>query len=82
MSTLIDIIRNRYSCRTYLDKPIEEEKLHYIEECMRLAPSAVNLQPWRFRIVRSAEAIEKLRTCYHRSWFNEAPLYILSLIHI
>ena len=80
MNTLIDIIRNRYSCRTYLDKPIEEEKLLYLEECMRLAPSAVNLQPWKFRIVRSAEAIEKLRTCYHRSWFNEAPLYILASV--
>lgn len=80
MNTLIDIIRNRYSCRTYLDKSVEEEKLLYLEECMRLAPSAVNLQPWKFRIVRSAEAIEKLRTCYHRSWFNEAPLYILASV--
>lgn len=54
----------------------------YLNECMRLAPSAVNRQPWKFRIVRSAEGREKLQSCYSRPWFNEAPLYILaSLLH-
>lgn len=76
------IIRNRYSCRSYLDKPVEEEKLEYIKECIRLAPSAVNRQPWKFRIVRSQEGREKLQSCYSRPWFNEAPLYILaSVLH-
>ena len=82
MERLLDIVRNRYSCRSYLDKPVEEEKVVYLKECMRLAPSAVNRQPWKFRIVRSAEGREKLQSCYSRPWFNEAPLYILaSLLH-
>ena len=82
MERLLDIVRNRYSCRSYLDKPVEEEKVVYLNECMRLAPSAVNRQPWKFRIVRSAEGREKLQSCYSRPWFNEAPLYILaSLLH-
>lgn len=80
--TLLDTINARYSCRAYLDKPIEEEKVAYIMECMRLAPSAVNRQPWKFRIVRSQEGREKLQSCYARPWFNEAPLYILgSVLH-
>lgn len=79
---LISLSRSRYSCRAYLDKPVEEEKLEYIKECMRLAPSAVNRQPWKFRVVRSAEGKEKLQSCYARPWFNEAPLYILaSVLH-
>lgn len=79
---LIDLIGSRYSCRAYLDKPVEEEKLAYIKECMRLAPSAVNRQPWKFRIVRSQKGREKLQSCYARPWFNEAPLYILvSVLH-
>ena len=45
MNELISLSRSRYSCRAYLDKPVEEEKLDYIKECMRLAPSAVNRQP-------------------------------------
>lgn len=61
---------------------MEEEKLAYIKECMRMAPSAVNRQPWKFRIVRSQEGRERLQSCYARPWFNEAPLYILaSLLH-
>jgi len=79
---LFSVISNRYSCRAYLDKPVEEEKLEYIKECMRLAPSAVNRQPWKFRIVRSQEGREKLQSCYSRPWFNDAPLYILaSVLH-
>lgn len=79
---LSDIIRTRYSCRSYLAKPVEEEKVAYLKECMRLAPSAVNRQPWKFRIVRSKEGREKLQACYQRPWFNDAPLYILaSVLH-
>lgn len=79
---LMDLARSRYSCRAYLDKPVEEEKLEYIKESMRLAPSAVNRQPWKFRIVRSQEGREKLQSCYSRPWFNGAPLYILaSVLH-
>ena len=82
MDSLLDVIHNRYSCRGYLDKPVEEEKLAYLQECMRMAPSAVNRQPWKFRIVRSQEGREKLQSCYSRPWFNEAPLYILaSVLH-
>lgn len=80
--TLLDLIRGRYSCRSYLGKPVEEEKIEYIKESIRLAPSAVNRQPWKFRIVRSPDGREKLQSCYSRAWFNEAPLYILaSLLH-
>lgn len=82
MKTLRDIIDGRYSCRSYLEKNVEEEKLQYIKECMRLAPSAVNRQPWKFRIVRSDEGKELLRRCYTRDWFRGAPLYILaSVLH-
>ena len=82
MATLLDLIQSRYSCRGYLDKPVEEEKIAYLKESMRLAPSAVNRQPWKFRVVRSQEGREKLQSCYSCPWFNEAPLYILaSVLH-
>lgn len=82
MESLLGIIRSRYSCRGYLDKPVEDDKVAYLKECMRLAPSAVNRQPWKFRIVRSQEGRAKLQSCYTRPWFAEAPLYVLaSLLH-
>ena len=34
--------------------------------CARLAPSAVNFQPWRFFVVASDARREALRRCYHR----------------
>ena len=49
--SLIDTIKKRYSCRTYQRQPIEAEKLAQIFEAARLAPSAKNLQDWRFVVV-------------------------------
>ena len=48
-------IRKRYSCRAYQEKPIEKEKLDELLESARLAPSAKNLQDWRFVVVTDKE---------------------------
>ncbi len=46
--TVEEAIRKRYSCRSYIDKRIEPEKMEKILEAARFAPSAKNLQDWRF----------------------------------
>jgi len=74
---LLDLIQNRYSVRNYLSKEVEDEKIHYILECARLAPSAVNYQPWYFYIVRDEDVKEKVQKSYERAWFKEASLYIV-----
>lgn len=82
MKTFLELVGNRYSCRDYQSRSVEQEKLDYILECVRLAPSAVNKQPWRFRIVKSEEGCEKVRQCYSRDWINTAPMYIIaSVLH-
>jgi len=53
--TVLETIRRRYSCRAYQDRPIEQEKLDQVFEAARLAPSAKNLQDWRFVVVRDKE---------------------------
>ncbi len=69
-----DLIENRESIRNYdPSRPVEKSKLNRILNAGRLAPSAANKQPWRFLIVSSAEMLEKVRACYHRDWFKEAP---------
>ena len=79
---LQELMKSRYSCRSYQPASVEPAKLDYIMECVRLAPSAVNKQPWRFRIVSSDEDKAKLQRCYARTWFNSAPMYIIaSLVH-
>ena len=47
----LELVNNRYSVRSYEERQIENEKMEYIMECVRLAPSAVNFQPWKFYIV-------------------------------
>lgn len=70
---------NRFSARKYTDEPVSEADLNYILECVRLAPSAVNRQPWRWVVVRSADARTKLQQCYNREWFASAPIYIIGM---
>lgn len=69
----------RFSARKYTDEAVSEADLGYIMECVRLAPSAVNRQPWRWIVVRSEAEKAKLRQCYDRGWFASAPLYIIGM---
>lgn len=78
----LELTKNRYSCRNYQDKAVEEEKLNYVLECVRMAPSAVNRQPWRFRVISSEADRQKLCQCYNREWFATAPTVIMaSILH-
>lgn len=70
----------RFSVRSYTNAPVSREQLDYIQECDRLAPSAVNFQPWHFYVVSKAEDRERLHRCYNREWFQTAPLYIICCI--
>lgn len=75
-----DLVRSRYSCRSYQPASVEQEKLDYIMECVRLAPSACNKQPWRFRVVSNEEDRRKLCHCYNREWFATAPVCIIAFV--
>lgn len=78
----LELVKQRYSCRAYKSLGVEKEKLEYILECVRLAPSAVNKQPWRFRIVSKEEDKARLQQCYNRDWFKTAPMYVVvSVLH-
>ena len=82
MSTLLELCEKRHSVRKFSEKRITAEDLDYIMQCVQLAPSAVNRQPWLWLIVRSAEAKEKLQECYDREWFKTAPMYIVGMKNV
>lgn len=73
----IDLVKTRYSVRNYLDKYVEREKLEQVLEAARLAPSAVNFQPWQFYVLREGDKFQKVAASYHREWFKAAPVYIV-----
>jgi nitroreductase len=54
------IIRGRRSIRRFLDTPVEPEKLRACLEAARIAPSAHNVQPWRFVVVDDPELKDRL----------------------
>lgn len=69
-----DLIRNRESIRNYdPSRPIPMDVLKRILEAGRLAPTACNIQPFRFLVISSPEMLEIVRACYPRDWFKDAP---------
>lgn len=74
----LELAQKRYSVRNYLPTPIEQEKIDYIMECVRLSPSAVNFQPWKFRVITTGEELESIKKTYKREWIQTAPCIIVA----
>lgn len=51
----IDVVKKRRSIRAYKPDPVEPEKIAFILEAARQAPSWKNLQCWRFMVITSEE---------------------------
>ena len=41
----LDLVKQRYSCRSYQEKSVEQKKLDYVMECVRQGEVAGVLQP-------------------------------------
>ena len=71
---VLETIARRESIRSYdPERPVDPKTLGRILEAGRLAPSACNRQPWEFIVVQSPEGLARVRPCYSRSWFQDAP---------
>jgi len=77
MKSFLELAKSRYSVRSYLDKPVEDEKLHYILEAGRIAPSAANYQPWHFIVIKEDAMRKKIVETYNRPWLLQAPVIIV-----
>ncbi|MEO0021627.1 MAG: nitroreductase family protein [candidate division WOR-3 bacterium] len=72
-----EVIRRRLSVRAYKPDPVPEEVLNRILDAGRLAPSAKNLQPWKFIIVRDEKVRQALvPACRNQSFIAQAPVVI------
>ncbi|MBR2376950.1 MAG: nitroreductase family protein [Clostridia bacterium] len=68
------VIDARYSCRSYLDKEIEDEKIQKILETGRLAPTAKNTQCQKIYVLKDKELIQKIESM--KGMFN-APVALI-----
>ncbi|MBP1753850.1 MAG: nfrA2 [Firmicutes bacterium] len=74
--SFLELARERYSVRGYLDQEIERDKLLQILEAGRIAPSAVNFQPIHLYVLEKKEDKQRLYEVYGREWFREAPVIL------
>jgi nitroreductase len=73
----LELAKQRYSCRKYDRRPVEQEKLNLILEAGRIAPSAANCQPWHFIVIQESINLKMIHPVYHRDWFQDAPCVIV-----
>ena len=75
---VMDAIEQRFSVRKFKDFEIEEKKLERVLEAARLAPSARNLQEWRFVVVQDPAMREALAEAANGQQFvAQAPAVII-----
>ena len=75
---LFDAIKNRRSVRQYQSTPVPQEKQDRIWEAVRWAPSACNIQPWHFLIIKNPEIRNRLKGIF-QDWIFTAPILIVGL---
>ncbi|MFC1984356.1 nitroreductase family protein [Chloroflexota bacterium] len=72
----LELVKKRYSVRAYKSTPIEDEKLNYILEAARMAPTGTNRQSFQLIVIQTAGREEELRPIYNKDWFVQAPIVI------
>lgn len=81
---LHDLLRDRWSPRSFSQRPVEPEKIASLFEAARWSPSGANLQPWKFLFVTRNEssAYDRLvatLTERNQQWASTVPLLILAV---
>lgn len=73
------VIKGRRSIRNYVDRPIEKEKIEKIIEAGTMAPSACDIQGWRFIVINNKKLKEKIVNAGGAHFIKNAPVGILVL---
>ncbi len=75
---IFDAIAQRKSVRSFATTLVPEDILVKILESARLAPSAANVQPWHFIVVRDEERRVKIaKGCKYGKFLAESPVVIV-----
>jgi nitroreductase len=76
---IFEAIKNRRSIRKYRKKYVEKEKILKVLEAARLAPSAMNRQPYSFFVTSDSDTIEKISSVCKQQW--ETPTIIVTVAY-
>ena len=82
-TSFASVVKRRRMIRKYADKPLPEEAINQLLQYAVRAPSAGNLQPWEFIIVRAPEVRAKLaKAAMHQNSVATAPVIIATCADI
>ena len=71
-----EVVKNRYSCRKFADKPVEDEKLDRILQAGISAPTAKNVQPVKIWVIKSDEALTKIKSATPFKWMKNVKVIL------
>ncbi len=75
---VFEAITSRRSTRAFERRSVSEEKIEKLVDAARHAPSAGNIQPWEFVIVREPQKKQQLSTAaLDQTFITEAPVVIV-----
>ncbi len=79
MRTIIDALSWRYAVKEFdPNKKLSKEQLGVLLEALRLSPSSIGLQPWKFILVENPDLRAKLREAsYGQSKVTDASHFIV-----
>jgi len=60
MNVITTVIKSRHSVRQFKTDSIDERVIRDAIECAALAPTARNVQPWLFGVIRDKEILNKI----------------------
>jgi len=60
INNTIDVLKNRRSVRAYAQQSVARETIEEIVDCARLAPTAMNEQPWDFVVITDKSALASI----------------------
>ncbi|MFD4707032.1 nitroreductase family protein [Gottfriedia sp. NPDC058432] len=76
--SLKDSIESRRSIRKFIQETIQDEEIQEIFNLVRLTPSAWNIQPWHFHIIKDIQLKEKLQeAAYGQRQVTSAPAVVI-----
>jgi nitroreductase / dihydropteridine reductase len=55
-----DVVMQRYATKAFTDQKVPEEKIDELLDLIRFAPSALNLQPWKVKVVSDQATRDQL----------------------
>lgn len=75
---MLEAIKGRRSIRAFTDQPVTEKEVETLIDAASQAPSAGNIQPWEFIIVRKPEVKNELvLAALNQTFIEEAPVVIV-----